>query len=303
MITFGKFNLADYADCVVVTDKTVSKLYNIEGENVCVLPVGERSKTFATVQKICDFCLKRGLTRSGKIVTVGGGVVGDVAGFAASVYKRGVNLLHVPTTLLAQVDSAIGGKTAVNLGKVKNACGTFYAADTLIDTDFLRTLPPKQISNGFGEITKYRMISKQIDEATGQGIDALIRSCVAFKDEICKLDPTDTGKRRILNAGHTLGHALELVYRLPHGYAVANGLYHELKITQKLGLCSDSYADRWRKIISESYPIVKITDEVLLLALQDKKNTQSGNVCFVLPTDDGVKTVTLTKEDLQRIYA
>ena len=108
MITFGKFNLADYADCVVVTDKTVSKLYNIEGENVCVLPVGERSKTFATVQKVCDFCLKRGLTRSGKIVTVGGGIVGDVAGFAASVYKRGVNLLHVPTTLLAQVDSANG---------------------------------------------------------------------------------------------------------------------------------------------------------------------------------------------------
>lgn len=303
MITYGRFNLADYADCVVVTDKTVAELYNIVGENVCVLPVGERSKTFATVQKICDFCLKRGLTRSGKIVAVGGGVVGDVAGFAASVYKRGVDLLHVPTTLLAQVDSAIGGKTAVNLGKVKNACGTFYVADTLIDTDFLRTLPPKQISNGFGEITKYRMISKQIDEAAEQGIDALIRSCVAFKDKICRLDPTDVGERRILNVGHTLGHALELTYRLPHGYAVANGLYHELKITQKLGLCSDSFADRWRKIISEAYQIVKITDEVLLLTLQDKKNTQSGSVCFALPTDDGVKYVTLTEEELHKIYA
>lgn len=302
MISFGKFNLTDFADCVVVTDRNVAKLYDIASENVLALPAGERTKSFATVERICRFCLSKNLLRGGKIVAVGGGVVGDVAGFAASVYKRGVKLLHVPTTLLAMVDSSVGGKTAVNLDEVKNACGSFYAADTLVDLRFLSTLSQTEILSGMGEIIKYRMINAGIDNAAEQGLPRLIADCIAFKQAICNVDPYDKGRRMILNAGHTLGHAVELIYDIPHGYAVANGLFHELTLSQKLGLCSDSYAARWREEIASHYPIVKITDEVLRIAAQDKKSDDSG-VRFVLATDNGAVIRSFTMQELTEIYA
>lgn len=283
MITFEKFDLQKYKKSFVVTDGKLSELYGIAGDNVFLLPRGEQAKSLACVEQICGWLLRFGAERGDTVVAVGGGSVGDTVGFAASVYKRGINLLHVPTTLVAQIDSAIGGKTAVNFDGVKNVLGTFYKADTLIDVEFLKTLDERQLRNGYGELLKYRMLDEEIDTVFSQG-DMLktIKACVSFKQSVCEKDPFDNGERKILNFGHTVGHALELSVGLCHGEAVANGLYFETLIAQKLGLCSVRYLTKWRKEIERHFSLQKISEQNLLLAAQDKKN-RDGKVCLVLP--------------------
>jgi len=284
MVTFQKFDINQYSDSLVVTDKNLAKIYGYGGANVFVLPAGERAKTFANAQKLCKWFLDKGLAKDGAVVAVGGGCVGDTVGFAASVYKRGVKLLHVPTTLIAQIDSGIGGKTALNLGSVKNAVGTFYNADTLIDTAFLDTLPQAERTNGQGELLKYRMLSAEIDNAFhGGNLQDIIKACADYKQQICQIDPMDKSTRHLLNFGHTVGHALELSCKLSHGEAVANGLYYETALACKLGLCNRSYADKWQSEVARLFSVRSLTREILSVASHDKKNS-SGMVCCVLPT-------------------
>lgn len=287
MITYQKFDISKYSGNLIVTDVNLAKIYGFDGSNVFVLPAGERAKTFSCARKLCKWFLEKGLQKDGKVVAVGGGCVGDAVGFSASVYKRGVKLLHVPTTLVAQIDSSIGGKTAVNVGSVKNAVGTFYQADTLIDVTFLDTLPKSQLTNGYGELLKYRMLSDEIDKVYKAGnLTDTIKACANFKQEICTRDPLDNNERKTLNFGHTVGHAMELTHRMPHGVAVANGLYYETALAEKLGLCSESYATKWQNEIAEHFAIRPLTQEVLSLTLHDKKNREGFIVC-ALPTDSG----------------
>lgn len=287
MITFQKFDISKYSDCLVVTDVNLAKIYGFCGDNVFVLPAGERAKTFFYAQKLCKWFLEKGLQKDATVVAVGGGSVGDAVGFSASVYKRGVQLLHVPTTLLAQIDSGIGGKTALNVGSVKNAVGTFYAADTLIDVTFLDTLPKKQWTNGMGELLKYRMLSQEIDAVYKAGnLTDTIKKCADFKQAVCSRDPLDNGERKTLNFGHTVGHAMELTYSIAHGEAVANGLYYETQLAYKLGLCNESYAEKWHAEITQRFTIRPLTREALELTRHDKKNCDGLIVC-VLPTGIG----------------
>ena len=286
MITFDKFNIQNYSKCFVVTDGKLSQLYNIVGNNVFLLPQGEEAKRLQHAEEICRWLLHFGAEKDDVLVAIGGGSIGDVTGFAASVYKRGIKLLHVPTTLIAQIDSSIGGKTAVNLDGVKNAVGTFYRADTLIDVDFLKTLDAKQRQNGNGELLKYRMLDKNINEVYLHGnLTDTIKACVAYKQQICEADPFDTDKRKVLNFGHTVGHALELSMGLSHGEAVASGLYYETLIAVKLGLCSATYLENWRNEILRHFPLQQISKQHLQLTAQDKKNA-CGKVCLVLPCGD-----------------
>lgn len=290
MITFKKFNFQNYKDCFVVTDATLQKLYDITGDNVFVLPCGEKAKKMFYVQKLCGWLLAKGAQKDCTLVAVGGGSVGDVVGFTASVYKRGVKLLHVPTTLLAQIDSSIGGKTAVDLNGVKNAVGTFYKADTLVDVSFLSTLPKKQWKNGQGELLKYRMLSAEIDQiALGGNILQTVKACANYKQKICRADPLDKNQRHILNFGHTIGHALELSCNISHGEAVANGLFYETLLSHKLGLVENAYVEKWQNQVKNLFEIHPFTPQILQLTLQDKKNV-NGEVCFVLPTTDGFCT-------------
>lgn len=285
MVTYQKFDINKYIDDLVVTDANLAKIYGFAGENVYVLPAGERAKTFACTQKLCKWFLDKGLQKDGTVVAVGGGCVGDTVGFAASIFKRGVKLLHVPTTLIAQIDSSIGGKTALNIGSVKNAVGTFYKADTLLDTTFLNTLPKSQWKNGQGELLKYRMLSADIDAIYLKGNwNNTIEACAGYKQEICFCDPLDENTRKLLNFGHTVGHALELNCDLPHGEAVANGLYYEIALAQQQGLCSKSYAEKWQNEITQLFSIRPLTREILSAALHDKKNSD-GLICCVLPMD------------------
>lgn len=290
MITYKKFQLNSYADALVVTDERLAKLYDITGNNVFVLPCGESAKSFAFVEQICRWFLYKGLQRDGHVVAVGGGSVGDVVGFAASIYMRGVRLTIVPTTLLAMVDSAIGGKTAIDLVGVKNVVGSFVHDDTVVDVGFLATLPPEQLASGMGEIIKYRMLSERIDNAAD--LAETIRLCAEYKQRLCEEDFYDRGVRHLLNMGHTVGHVLELAYEIPHGIAVANGLYYETELAKRLHICTYEYADKWQTEIKRHFKLYALTAELLDKMKYDKKNV-GGKVGFMLPTEHGAETTTL----------
>lgn len=251
------------------------------------LPRGERAKDLRYVGQLCSWLVSRGAQRDDVLVAVGGGSVGDVTGFVASVYKRGMKFLNVPTTFLAQIDSGIGGKTAVDLDGVKNAVGTFVEGDTLIDVDFLSTLPRTQWKNGFGELLKYRMLDSAIDKAAcGKDIAEIVRTCADFKQRVCERDPFDKNERRVLNFGHTIGHAMELFYGISHGEAVTNGIFYETLLAFRLGLVDKDYLQRWQAEAVRLFAIHELTPQILCLTLHDKKN-YDGQICFVLPTAEG----------------
>ena len=280
----AKFDLSNYKDCLIVTDGKLQSLYNIHGDNVFVIPRGELAKNFATVQKLCSWFLSKNLRKNQTVVAIGGGSVGDTVGFACSIYKRGVNVLHVPTTLLAMVDSSIGGKTAIDLDGVKNAVGSFHLGDVLLDVDFLNTLPADQMQNGHGEILKYRMLTQQIDDIFARGnIQDTIWACAKWKQAVCEIDPFDQGIRQRLNFGHTIGHAMELTLGISHGLAVINGIYYETLLAYKLGLCDQNYLNKWQKEATKLTNICPtLTESMLNATLQDKKNN-NDLVTFVLP--------------------
>ncbi len=281
---FDTFNLQNYTNCLVVTDENIAKLYNIYGENVYYIPQGEQTKNFLTVQDLCRWFLQRNLKRNQMVVAVGGGSVGDTVGFACSIFKRGVKLLHVPTTLLAMVDSSIGGKTAIDLDGVKNAVGTFYKGDVLLDFAFLQTLDDVQIQNGMGEIVKYRMLDKNIDSVFEKGnLKDTILQCAYYKQSVCNIDPFDQNVRQKLNFGHTIGHAMELSLSIPHGLAVLNGIYYETFLAYKLGLCDKNYLTKWQKQVADVACIcTDLTEEIISQTVNDKKN-DNDLVTFVLP--------------------
>ncbi len=280
----AKFDLSNYKDCLIVTDGKLQELYNIYGDNIFVIPRGELAKNFTTVQELCSWFLSKNLRKNQTVVAVGGGSVGDTVGFACSIYKRGVNVLHVPTTLLAMVDSSIGGKTAIDLDGVKNAVGSFHLGDVLLDVDFLNTLPNDQMQNGHGEILKYRMLTQQIDDIFARcNIQDTIWACAKWKQAVCEIDPFDQGIRQRLNFGHTIGHAMELTLDIPHGLAVINGIYYETLLAYKLGLCDQNYLNKWQNEATKLTNICPTLTETMLDAtLQDKKN-DNDLVTFVLP--------------------
>lgn len=300
-IIFEKFQVEKYADCAIVTDANIASLYNIAGDNVYLLPQGEQAKSFKHVQALCSWFLSRRLSPNGRVVAVGGGSIGDTVGFATSIYKRGVDVLHVPTTLVAQIDSSIGGKTAIDLDGVKNAVGTYHFGDTLIDTDFLKTLPDEQLLSGQGEILKCRMLCEHVEKAYNGGkgsLTDLIKACVNYKQYVCATDPFCRDIRNMLNFGHTIGHALELTYGIPHGVAVANGIYYETVLAQQLNICTREYATKWLKEVTDTFTIYPLTEQILTLTLNDKKNV-NGEVCFVLP--DVFNNVFLTLDEVKKL--
>ena len=300
MVIFGKFDKNNYKNRLIVTDQKIAQLYGLEGD-VFLLPRGEKAKTFAQAKKLCQWFLQDRLQKSDTVVAVGGGSVGDTGGFCAGIFKRGVKLLHVPTTLLAQVDSSIGGKTALDLDGVKNAVGSFYVADTLIDTDFLKTLDKKQLKNGYGEILKYRMLDGEVDAVARQGdLQKTVVCCANFKQRIVQKDPFDNNERKILNFGHTVGHAMELSLKLPHGEAVANGLYYETLLAYKTGLTDARYLQHWTQEIKNIFPVRAFQESMIPLMTNDKKNSD-GKVCVILPHNGVFSQHFFTTETLKTL--
>lgn len=278
------------------------------------LPPGERYKNLNSIQKIYDSALEHRLERSSTIVALGGGVVGDMAGFAAATWLRGINVVQVPTTLLAMVDSSVGGKTGVNHPHGKNLIGAFYQPRfVLIDPDVLKTLPVREFRAGMAEVIKYGVIwdtelftqleaSKHLSQLRyikPELIETILtRSCQAKADVVGK-DEKEGGLRAILNYGHTIGHAIESLtgYRLVnHGEAVAIGMVAAGQIATELGLWQKEDAKRQNALIQKAGLPTQLPQgidiEGIVDALQLDKKVRNGQVRFILPTQIGVVTIT-----------
>jgi 3-dehydroquinate synthase len=305
---------------VVVTDEHVAALHlerfraglaaaGVAAETI-VLPPGEETKDFAHFAQLCEDVLSLGIERATPIVALGGGVVGDLAGFAAATLLRGLDFVQVPTTLLAQVDSAVGGKTAIDTRHGKNLVGAFHQpALVLADVDVLETLPRRELLAGYAEVVKYGLIGDRVFydwlEANGAALlagdaalrqEAVLRSCAA-KAAVVALDERESGKRALLNLGHTFGHALEALTgfgkSLLHGEAVALGMQLAFDLSARLGFCPPAAAQRVRRHLSAlGLPtalaaIPSATPEALIAAMQKDKKVSGGRLTLVLARDIG----------------
>src|SRR5712692_3125785 len=258
---------------------------------------GEDAKCMESVEELCRQWARWGLTRADVVVAVGGGVVTDTAGFAAAVYHRGVAVIHVPTTLLGQVDAAIGGKTGVNLPEGKNLVGAFWQpAAVLCDTETLATLPPREYRSGLGEMAKYAFLG--VERLPDLALDEAVAACVRCKAGIVGADERESGLRAILNYGHTLGHALETAgrYDLRHGEAVAVGLMFAAHLARRLGRIDEARVGEHRAVLGGYDLPAKLPpravgqiDELVDLMARDKKAV-AGHT-FVLDGPRGVEVV------------
>ncbi len=293
----------------VVTDSNVYALYRkwfekwFGGAEIFVLPAGEEHKSFASLQAILEKMAEAGVKRTSRLFAVGGGVVGDIGGLAAALYMRGVSCVQIPTSLLAQVDSSVGGKTAVDLGGVKNIVGAFYQpCEVLIDPEFLTTLPEREIKCGLGEIVKYAALSEEIfDRLAGEEnweslefLTGLISACVRYKAGVVTRDEKETGERKCLNVGHTTGHAVELKSGLSHGESVLYGMRLETKMAMEAGVCEREYGEKLLALIDKGLriqpaPTVDFSKlgEWASVALSDKKNGEDGCVQTSVATKKG----------------
>ena len=292
----------------IITDTTVEKLYAEKAElslreagfTTCrfVYPAGEQSKHIGTLSDILEFLAEEEMTRQDIIIALGGGVCGDMAGFAAAVYQRGIRFVQVPTTFLAAVDSSVGGKTAIDLKAGKNMAGAFYQPHlVLCDVDMLDTLPEEVFADGIAETLKYGIIGDvELFEKTATGtfrddLEEIIETCVKMKRDIVMEDEFDTGVRQLLNLGHTLGHAIEKKsgFTISHGHAVAIGMHLIAKAAEEKGRAENGLAEKIRKALENNQLPVSIgysAEEIAEGALKDKKR-RGGEISFVFPEKIG----------------
>ena len=274
-------------------------------QSVFTVADGEQAKSLATVESLCRELSSAGFTRSDVIVAVGGGVVTDLAGFVAAVYHRGVRYVSVATSLLAQVDAAIGGKTGVNLPEGKNLVGAFWQPHAVLcDIETLATLPPREMLSGQGELAKYHFLG-------GDDLDALdeqarIAAAVRIKADVVAADEREGGRRAILNYGHTLAHAIETAgrYDLRHGEAVAVGLIYAAEVAARLGRIDEARVAQHREVVA-SYGLpdrlpAGLDDDDELLALFGRDKKAVDGVTFVLDSERGIEPVTGVHETLLR---
>ena len=322
------FSAVDGRNYLAVISEKVEKLYgtmlNIPPKHKFILKDGEKEKNFKNYKKITEHALKMKLTRKDAIIAIGGGVAGDLAGFAASTYMRGIDFIQVPTTLLACVDSSVGGKVAIDTDFGKNLVGSFYQPKSvLINPKFLKTLDDRQFKTGMGEVVKYSFIEKSCmcdedlnltnflsekselilnrDEKT---LSKLIEICIKLKASVVEKDEKESGLRRILNFGHTYGHAIEKITKYKkytHGEAIVEGMRFAFNLAVKKNLIDKNYMflaeDVIKKFDFRKIPQFNI-DKMIDLMHLDKKAT-SKSIVFILPTDySTVKAFELKPEEI-----
>ena len=294
---------------VIVTDDIVDALYSEKiiksleksGFNVIkfVFPNGEASKCFTTLNNLYDFLATNEITRSDCLIALGGGVVGDLTGYAAATYLRGIDFIQIPTTLLAQVDSSIGGKTAIDIPAGKNLVGAFKQPVAVIcDISALSTLKPETFSDGMGEVVKYAMIKSEelfdiiYNDDAKNNLEDVICRCINIKREIVEKDEFDKGERMLLNFGHTFGHAIEKIQNftgLSHGSAVSVGmcLITELAINQ--GICDKKTYSLLKECLEKySLPVsVDISFEEIVKHCVNDKKRDADNINLIISTEIG----------------
>jgi len=293
----------------IITDERVRGLYGSLFPSSAItmeMGRGEQFKTLRTVESLYEGFLEHRVDRSWLIVGVGGGIVCDVAGFAASTYLRGLSFAFVPTTLLAQVDASIGGKNGVNLGGYKNQVGTFNQPEfVLCDFGVLKTLPPEELKNGFAEVIKHALIADDrlfsfletnTDEALAlypDAIERVVYDSLIIKSGIVSRDETEKGERRKLNFGHTVGHALEKVCGLRHGEAVSVGMVVASRLSVRKGLLSEENVQRIQRLLAAFHLPVGVQADGALIreALWKDKKREDNRIHVVLLDGIGRATV------------
>ena len=303
--------------CAIITDDNVDKLYadtliaalaeaGLKAVKF-VFPHGEASKCSKTLLEIYSFLCQNDITRADCLIALGGGVVGDLTGFAAATYLRGIRYIQIPTSLLAQVDSSVGGKTAINLDGMKNIVGAFrQPKKVLIDPDTLRTLPPRQVSNGLAEAVKMALTSDAElfrlfeTQAVSDVLDTVIERSVRTKADVVAQDETEQGLRRVLNFGHTIGHAIESfegLHGLYHGECVALGM---------LPMCSETVRARLVPVLEKlGLPTALTFDEQAVrdAMIHDKKMQKDGVVAVYVDSVGSFRLKTTPVEALTKALA
>jgi 3-dehydroquinate synthase len=354
-ITIGSGLLANAGDLLsghlarkktaIVTDANVASFHlktlqdTLEASGITstaiIMPPGEATKSYAGLAEVCDKLLAAGIERKDHVIALGGGVIGDLAGFASAILRRGVKFIQIPTSLLAQVDSSVGGKTGINSPHGKNLIGAFHQpAHVLIDLDLLKTLPQRQRAAGYAEVVKYGLLGdatfyKWLDQNVeavidcAQGaVDHAVRISCETKARIVAEDETETGVRALLNLGHTFGHALEASTGysdvLLHGEAVAIGMVQAFRFSEMQGLCAEGTADRVAKHLARAGLPTHVSsikaelpppDKLVEIMRQDKK-ASGGKLTFILTRGigeafiakdvDDAAVKTFLEKDMQR---
>ena len=295
---------------VIITDPTVKRLHgdalngSLVGEDFSVttllVPEGEDQKSLETAGRLYHELTASYAERTTPILALGGGVIGDLAGFVAATYQRGVPLIQIPTTLLAQVDSSIGGKVAVDHGQLKNMIGVFYQPRLVIaDTDTLKTLPARELANGLAEVIKsaairnkefFAFLEKNLDRAKAldeEALEEVVFQTAKVKAEIVEKDERDLGLRNILNYGHTIGHAIESTsdFKIEHGKAVAIGMLAAARISNKMGILDKKELSRLKSVIEKAGLLAgmpKLNMEAIIRAMKHDKKVLRDKIRFVL---------------------
>jgi 5-deoxy-5-amino-3-dehydroquinate synthase len=280
----------------VVTQAAIPFAVDLDIEHeVLTIGDGEHHKSLRTIEELCERFAAMGLTRNDVVVGVGGGMVTDVAGFAAASWHRGIAVAHVPTTLLGMVDAAIGGKTGVNLAAGKNLVGAFWQPSGVVcDLDALGTLPERERRCGLGEMAKYHFLTG--DDLLAMSLTDRVARCVAIKAEVVAGDEREGGRRAILNYGHTLAHALEIAsdFRLAHGEAVAIGLVYAAHLARELDRIGDDRVAEHYRVVRDAYGLdadLPDHDRDELLALMGRDKKALDGLTFVLDGPRGVEVV------------
>ena len=322
----SKFNINEiYDEVLIISDENVYNhqldnfINNIKAKIVYeyIIPSGEDSKSLSVYEEIIKYCIRINLSRKSLIIALGGGVVGDLAGFVASTYMRGIDVCQVPTSLLSQVDSSVGGKTGINIGNFKNIIGTFYQPKfTYINIDALKTLSYNEFIAGMAEVIKYSIIydydfldylinnSENILNKDNETLHYMVKKCIEIKADIVSKDEKEGDLRKILNFGHTFGHGVEKLCKISHGEAVSIGMNMAFKLALEKGYINGSYYDKFINAcdkfnlplnfnisLDEKDEITKerkdkINQEILEIMKNDKKNS-FGKINLILPIGFG----------------
>lgn len=328
-------SILDFVDVedklMIITDDNVNNYYGnfiledgileaLKGKKLykLVLDAGEDIKRYSNVEFVLKNMIEAGLSRKSKVIALGGGSIGDLTGFTASIYMRGIPYIQIPTSLLAQVDSSVGGKTAVHMAGAKNMVGSFHQPEAvIIDINTLNTLPKREIISGIGEIIKYGIIwdydflnyieenLENIFKLEEETIKYVIKRCCEIKGEIVRQDEKELGIRKVLNFGHTFAHALEAVTdykRYSHGEAVLIGMYYEALMASDLGYIEYEYFDEIEDLILKTgvdRDISRFNMKDLVETMGKDKKNRDNKISFILPKGKGyVEEVLLEKDEV-----
>ena len=323
-VQVGQIANLSYTNPMIVTDENVAKFHlekirqavGSEAKSI-VIPAGEEHKNLEIVSRLWKSFLEHGLDRKSTVIALGGGVIGDMAGFAASTYMRGIEWIAIPTTLLSMVDASMGGKTGFDLPEGKNLIGSFYPPrKVLADPSLLLTLPERELRSGMAEVVKHGIISDpELFELCARGMDwvkanleEIVKRAMAVKIKVIEADPYEKGFRAALNLGHTVGHAVELVSRfeLRHGEAIAIGMAVESKFSEEIGLASTGLTDTITGVLATLGLPTKLPDDMprpeLITAMRVDKKKNARAIRFALPVEIG-KVELVDVSDLEDVLA